>query len=167
MDGWIDEQVDVNLLRQSECCQESLLSRHSTAQRRETTVLFHPDLSCLTCWHGNCRKSKSTHCQEILLLSSKNLVTPKLEGLLLLQMKEHVERLLSTSVIMKHFHNHVDEVETASKQASFSMLLNSWVYGETFYAQTGAKWKEWLEKEIQQTSFFTISCVHSVITLGY
>ena len=68
--SWMDSWADRCLLRlpgQSEGCQESLFSRHLTAARRETSILFHPDLPRFTCWHGNRRKSKSTRCEIILL----------------------------------------------------------------------------------------------------
>lgn len=74
--SWMDSWADRCLLRlpgQSEGCQESLFSRHLTAERRETSILFHPDLPRFTCWHGNRRKSKSTRCEIILLPSSGTL----------------------------------------------------------------------------------------------
>lgn len=40
-----DGQIDVGSL--SSGCQESLFSRHLTAERREASVLFHPDLPSL------------------------------------------------------------------------------------------------------------------------
>lgn len=159
----------LSLLRQSEGCQKSPLFRHLTAEESESSTLVHPDLPCLTCSHGNHRRSKSTHWECVLLPSNQNPVTPILGGFVITSVEGASASLLERSlplIILYSCINHVlwcAEMLSKSSMDGRSFCHKHCSTGQCFNRNSGWKTKEQFSAECDPTSLVSDHwiCTHT------